>query len=433
MKQPLKGTLCGNSTVAALKITPQVKKYLSILLLLISGQAMAQQIDRPNTIDLFEIESEFLKESRTIKVSLPYDYAKSTKSYPIILVLDNQLMFSTMTAMVNQLSAVSRIPESLVVTITEGTKHRTHYAPNLYSNSNERAYGYGNHQKEFTQFLQNELLPKLDANYRTVNFRTLVGFSPSSIFTLHTLLKSPDLFQAYIAIAAGNIIGDGYKKGESFIDIITNFSIKDALPNAYLYVVSGGGDLDNQPHIRANVDGFNQNISTFSNDNFKAKAEIIDGEGHTDVLLPGIISAMDFIFPKEKWFVDYVDLINTSRNPKENIDDFYNALSLEYGFTVYPNMDRLYSMSCIKNVGSRLLREDRFNEAIELYQYWTDLYPQSAKAHAYLGYAQKHAENFKASRVSYEKAVAIAKKESNPQVITYQKALDELKTSTNRK
>ena len=38
-----------------------------------------------------------------------------------------------------------------------------------------------------------------------------------------------------------------------------------------------------------------------------------------------------------------------------NILAFYQDLSSEYGFEIYPNADRLYSMSCLKNIGRRVL------------------------------------------------------------------------------
>ncbi|WP_109435493.1 alpha/beta hydrolase-fold protein [Aquimarina sp. AU119] len=403
-----------------------MKNYIIIISLLLICRVKGQLIDNSNDIETFEIESKFLKETQNVKVALPYGYHKSTKSYPIILILDHQLMFPTMTAIVNQLSSTSRMPESIVFAITEGNKHRTYYAPDLYDNHKKRSYGYGNHQEEFKMFLEKEVFPKLASTYRTVNFKTLIGFSPSSVFTLDIFCKQPKLFQAYIAIASGNIIGDGYVKNKNLIDAIESSLAHNSSHNAYLYVVSGGKDLNDHPDIKDNITSFNQRLSPFITNKFKAKAEIIDGEGHTDVLLPGLINAMDFIFPKERWVVDYIDIINTSGNAKENIDLFYNNLSQEYGFTIYPNMNRLYSMNCIKNIGNRLLSQKRITETIELYRYWTQLYPLSSTSHAYLGLALKVAGNKKESIKSYEKAIKIAKQESNPELLTYKKSLEEL-------
>jgi len=404
-----------------------MKKNIIFLVICILIQVAVFQVNAQNGIDAFKVESKSLKETRTIKVALPFGYEYSIKSYPIIVVLDNQLLFSTTTALVNQLSSTSRMPESIVVTIVEGNKHRSYYSPNLYDNIKNRNYGYGNHQDELTQFLSDELLPKLENKYRVADFRTLIGFSPSSVYTLHTFSKNQDLFHAYIALASGNIIGDGYIKGETLIDDIEESFTKNDSRKRFIYIVSGGKDLEDQPDIDDNINNFNQSLSKLDSNKFKAKAEIIQGEGHTDVALPGLISAFDFIFPKEKWIVNYQGLIVKPGNAKENIDKFYSKLSIEYGIRFYPSMDRIYSMSCIKNIGSSLLRQKRVDEAIELYQYWTELYPKSHFAYSYLGRAQRVKNDFKAAKKSYEKAIELVKSyDLQANIIEYQGVLEEI-------
>jgi len=402
------------------------KNFISIVIIIFTITTVLQ-IEAQNKIASFDIDSKSLDETRTIKVALPVGYDHSTKSYPIIVVLDNQFLFSTVTALVNQLSAISRMPESIIVTIEEGKMHRAFYAPNLYDNIKNRNYGYGNHQDEFTQFLSDELLPELENRYRLADFKTLIGFSPSSVFTLHMFSNNPGLFQAHIALASGNIIGDGYAKGETLIDVIEKVSAKNTSRNGFLYIVSGGKDLEDQPDIEDNVHNFNQRLSKLNSINFKTIAEIIKGEGHTDVALPGLISAFNFIFPKEKWIVNYQDLISQSGNAKENINMFYKGLSKEYGFSIYPTMDRLYSMSCIKNIGRRLLGQKRVDEAVELYQYWIELYPKSHLAYSYLGRAQKVNNNIRAAKKSYEKAINLLELvDMHANFNEYQKAIEGL-------
>ena len=404
-----------------------MKNNISFLIICVFAQFVGFQTNAQNRIDTFKVESKPLQETRTIKVALPFGYDYSIKTYPILVVLDNQLLFSTTTALVNQLSSTSRMPESIVVTIIEGNKHRAYYSPNLYDNVNNRYYGYGNHQDELTHFLSDELLPELEDRYRLANFRTLIGFSPSSVFALHSFSKNQDLFQAYIALAAGNIIGDGYTKGTNLIDEIEKASIINKSNNKFLYIVSGGKDVEDQPDIDDNIKNFNKRLSKLNSSKLKTKAEVIKGEGHTDVVLPGLIAAFDFIFPKEKWLVSYQDLISKSGNAKENIDKFYNELSDTYGIDIYPNMDRLYSMSCVKNIGRSLIRQERVDEAIELYQYWTELYPNSHLAHSYLGRAQKIINDFRAAKKSYEKAVVLVKSDYlQAHIVEYQKVLEEI-------
>ncbi|CAL2075443.1 alpha/beta hydrolase-fold protein [Tenacibaculum sp. 190524A05c] len=395
-------------------------KILTILLLVFN--VLGAQIK----IEHLDIDSKHIDETRTIHIALPKDYHKSTKKYPIILILDNGLLFNTTSAIVNQLSSTSRMPESIVISMSPGEKHRSYFAPNLYSNNRNRKYNYGDNQEKFVQYLEYDLLPLIEKKYRVNSFKTLIGFSPSSIIGLHTLLHKPNLFQAYICFAAGNIIGDGYKKDERLINNLEALYEKSRLKHNYLYVVSGGKDTESQPFITKNIEDFNSKLSKFNNQNIHIKAEIIEGEGHTDVILPGLINAFEFIFPKKKWMIDYLELIEKEGSAKENILAFYKKLSDEYGFETYPNADRLYSMSCLKNVGRRLARKES-KEAVEIFQYWTELYPTSHLANYYLGIAFRENNQTNKAKEYLEKAYNFAVSENSNSSKKYKAAIEDLK------
>ncbi len=392
-----------------------------LILLLLSAQTFAQ-----TKIEHFDIDSKYIDETRKLTIALPQQYENSTKKYPIILILDDGLLFNTTSAIVNQLSNTSRMPESIVISLSSGEKHRNYFSPNLYNNHQNRMYNYGNHQEEFINFLEFELLPLIKKKYRVNNFKTFVGFSPSSAIGLYTLLNKPDLFQAYICFAAGNIIGDGYKKDKRLIEELEKLYSKDKEKPNYLYVVSGSKDAESQPYINTNIKEFNQKLSKYNSNSIHTKAETIEGEGHTDVILPGLIKAFDFIFPKEKWLVDYIDLIEEDGSAKENILSYYTNLSNDYNFEVYPNVDRIYSMSCLKNIGRRLLGAKNIEEALELYEYWIELYPSSHLAYYFLGVSQKENKDIIKASESFKKAIELASKQDDVNFSNYQKALENL-------
>lgn len=392
-----------------------------LLIFLVSAGLFAQ-----NSSEYLSIDSKYIDETRTVTINLPSEYRNSTKKYPLILVLDEDLLMNTTSAIVNQLSNTSRMPESIVVSVNSGKKHRNHFAPNLYNNHRNRLYNYGNHQDDFIKFLEFELLRSLEEKYRIAAFKTFIGFSPSSVIGLYTILHKPNLFQAYICFAAGNIIGDGFNEDERLIEELVGLYGKKEVKQNYLYIVSGSKDADAQPYININIKDFNDKLSRLNSNIIHTKAETIQGEGHTDVILPGLISAFEFIFPKEKWFVNYLDLIDKEGSPKANITSFYDQLSDYYGFKIYPNADRLYSMSCLKNIGRNLLRNKKTNEAIELYKYWVELYPLSHLSHYYLGLAYKEKKQINSALVSFKRAAELALLQKNDNAKLYQEAIDEL-------
>lgn len=397
-------------------------KIKLFLFLILASSSLSGQ----TTIEHLTIDSKHINETRTINIALPNEYKNSTKKYPLILILDDGLLFNTTNAIVNQLSKTSRMPESIVISLSPGEKHRNHFAPNLYNNHRNRMYNYGNHQEKFINFLELELLPLIEKQYRTANFKTFIGFSPSSAIGLYTLLNKPNLFQAYLCFAAGNIIGDGYKQDERLIEELENLYSQNEIKQSYLYVVSGSKDANSQPYINTNIKDFNEKLSKFNNSTIYTKAETIQGEGHTDVILPGLITAFEFLFPKEKWLVDYTDLIEKEGTAKDNICSFYQKLSDEYAFEVYPNADRLYSMSCIKNIGRRLLGSKKTQEAIEIYKYWVELYPLSHSAHYFLGLSYKENNDNNNAILSFEKAYELALLQKSNDSETYKKAIDNL-------
>lgn len=399
------------------------KIYYWIILFIIS---ISNQLFAQNIIEHFNIQSQYLKETKIVNVALPDQYQFSAKEYPIILILDSNLLFDTTTAIANQLSRTSRMPESIVISFSAGSRHRNYYAPNLYNNHRDRPYNYGNKQDELLSFLENELLPQIEQKYRVAKFKIVVGFSPSSALSIHTLLTMPNLFQAYICLAAGNIIGDGYSRGKRLIEELEKLYGSQKLAQNYLYVVSGSKDAEGQPYIKASVEDFNDKLFKYNTSNIHTKAEIIEGEGHTDVVLPGLISAFDFIFPKGEWVVDYLDLIEDEGTAKENIMEFYNDLSKIYGFQIYPNVDRLYSMSCLKNLGRRLLGTNKTEEAIELFELWTTLYPQSHLAYHYLGTSYKENSNLIEAGEAYNKALNLALAQNSNDTDLYKKSLESL-------
>ena len=147
-----------------------IPKILIVLLLVFNV------LEAQTKIEHLDIDSKHIDETRTIHIALPKDYHKSTKKYPIILILDHGLLFNTTSAIVNQLSSTSRMPESIVISMSPGEKHRSYFAPNLYSNNRNRKYNYGDNQEKFVQFLEYDLLPLIEKKYRVNSFKSLIGF-----------------------------------------------------------------------------------------------------------------------------------------------------------------------------------------------------------------------------------------------------------------
>lgn len=116
-------------------------------------------------------ESEFLKESRELKIQLPRNYDDNTKKdYPLIIVLDGDYMFEAVSGSVDYLSYWGDIPESIIVGVNQidsryddcSVLDNIDFIP-ISSSAN------------FFDFISQELIPYFDKNYRTTKFKVAVG------------------------------------------------------------------------------------------------------------------------------------------------------------------------------------------------------------------------------------------------------------------
>jgi uncharacterized protein len=163
------------------------------------------QVSQPIVLgERLEIQSEVLKQNRPYLVYLPPSYTAegaSSRRFPVIYLLDGGAHFNAATGVVHHLSSpnsgVSRIPEMLVVAIPNmGRTHNltpTHVTSGPYSENSGGA-------ADFLRFLREELIPQIDARYRTTAERTLVGHSLAGLFALTVFLDQPETFDHYIAI-----------------------------------------------------------------------------------------------------------------------------------------------------------------------------------------------------------------------------------------
>src|SRR5690606_32087812 len=100
---------------------------------------------------------------------------------------------------------------------------------------------------------------------------------------------------AHIAIAAGDMLGMGYKPGENFIDLIAA-QIEDAANRKrYLYVTSADADSASAAEIGTNLETLHKRLLTYHSNNLKYFSGIYPDEGHYDLTLPALIDALEMI------------------------------------------------------------------------------------------------------------------------------------------
>lgn len=137
-----------------------------------------------------------------LAVWLPASYASSGQRYPVIYVLDGDVIFGMATALLPPLSWFGQVPEMIIVGIGYNRSMDEFFRLREldFKIPEVQADPPDSHADRFLAALKDELIPFVETNYRiNPHERTLYGYSSSGFFTLYTLVNEPDLFRRYLA------------------------------------------------------------------------------------------------------------------------------------------------------------------------------------------------------------------------------------------
>ncbi|PLX13043.1 MAG: hypothetical protein C0597_12250, partial [Marinilabiliales bacterium] len=139
-----------------------------------------------------KFESEVLQGEVSFHIHLPYGYDESTDEYPVIYIMNGHLTstYANAVATVEKLS-YTRIPDMIVIGISNSGVAGKYWACPDDSGRVENA-------EMFYSFLEKELVPRVQSNYRTNTYKILMGQSNTGLYTTYNFLFYPELFDAYI-------------------------------------------------------------------------------------------------------------------------------------------------------------------------------------------------------------------------------------------
>lgn len=170
--------------------------------LLAALAALALAAGRLPAQDQFAITSAAVGEARLVNVHTPRGYAAAPEArFPVLYMPDGGLDedFPHVVATVDSLIAAGTIRPVLVVGIPNTERRRDLTGPTRVASDSAIAPRVGG-SAAFRQFLRDELIPAVDARYRTSEERAIVGESLAGLFVVETFLLEPNLFDHYVAL-----------------------------------------------------------------------------------------------------------------------------------------------------------------------------------------------------------------------------------------
>jgi predicted alpha/beta superfamily hydrolase len=179
---------------------------------------------------------------------LPAVYAAPLKSFPIVFYMDANLKSGNV--MRNIIDEHNKQGEAINAVFV-GIGHRGNYhslrrrdfiTPFIKNEkdsliSNDKVYGQA---ENFYLFLQKELIPYIEKNYKVNSNRTLAGHSLGGLFTFYCLFKKERLFTNFIALSPALWINH-----ENIYACEKNYRQDSASLVANLYVCAGGAEKFN--------------------------------------------------------------------------------------------------------------------------------------------------------------------------------------------
>lgn len=305
-------------------------------------------------------DSKLLNRKQGISIYLPESYQFSNKSYPVVYVLDGDFLLPTAIDVTSTRASRDLMPESIVIGLsTNKSASRMSIAMPSKREKDSKQISFANAKPElFLEFLKQELIPLVNAEFRTENYATLIGMSPTVGTLLSDYFSEKPIFNAYIALAA-----DPQRftvKDEYIADKIVNVSQSKTAP---FHISRGAFDLVNNPKVRAAFEYLKTSLN--ERNITSVKSEIIEGAEHYATSIEGINRGFRHIFPETLWRPDYLT-IRKNENPVIALESFYKKLSERYGFKTYPIADGYWMGFSIAGTTRYLIRSKRSQEAVDL-------------------------------------------------------------------
>ena len=152
--------------------------------------------------DTFTIDSKVLGETRRINVYPPMGYAETPAArVPVLYMPDGGMGedFLHVAGLVQVGVGNGTMRPFLLVGI-ENTQRRRDLTPPTESASDRKIAKLVGGAAAFRRFLREELMPLVQARYRTTGETAIVGESLAGLFVIDTLATEPDLFDTYLAL-----------------------------------------------------------------------------------------------------------------------------------------------------------------------------------------------------------------------------------------
>jgi len=353
---------------------------IAIVLMFFGVQAQSEVT--PNVVGTNHLlSSKILNEERGVEIYLPPGYQESDKTYPVVYVLDGQRFFLHVVSLSQSFQQFQLAPEFIIVGIN-----------NSYPN---RFRHFGEGKDNFKGFLENELMPYVNENFKTNAENLLFGWEYGGSFVFHMMMERPTLFNAYLMASPFPIF-----------DAIDDLDILSSMETQLYFAVS-----PDEYDVRHSTEKLNEKLTSNPIDDLEWKYFEFELEEHRSTGYPTLYHGLRDYF---KYYQEFetnnlqkfinaggIDFASNHAEQRAKKYGFSPELSLWSRFTIVRSAMRandFYHFETLLNsldknefikellaqrdyavsqIAAFYEKHNRFKEAIELYDLLLKKYPDS--------------------------------------------------------
>ncbi|MBA4140777.1 MAG: alpha/beta hydrolase [Segetibacter sp.] len=246
-----------------------------------------------------EIQSTALGEKRILNIYLPEGYNKNdTTKYPVTYLLDGSadedFIHVVGLFQFNNFPWIDRVPKSIVVGIATVDRRRDFTYPTTIEKDKTK-YPTTGHSDKFIAFIEKELQPFIEKEYRANTEKTIIGQSLGGLLATEILIKKPALFDKYIIVSPSLWWDNGSLLNETSTVSFESFSHKT---DVYIGVGKEGltpTDVPRVMEVDANL--LAEKLKGTKSKSVHVYFDYLPQEDHATILHQAVFNALRILYP----------------------------------------------------------------------------------------------------------------------------------------
>ena len=334
-------------------------------------------------------ESGDLRDVRDVRIYLPKSYEKdSLANFPLTIVLDAEKLYDLYLGVNNFYASRDEAPEQIIVGVNmESTRIKDASFNITDSKPTQDA-------RRFYTFLRDELIPFVEANYKTSPFLTIVGEGLTANMITHFLQEDNPIFNAYISLNP--------TLAPEINSLVQNYQLEKmgGMDNSFYYYISGNPFASSEKMER--IQAFGKFMKSTEIENFSVVYDEFESStSSASTVGEGMSRAFANVFK------DYLGF--TDEEFEKEVKGLDPPSAISYLEVKYLDIEYLYG----SNIGVRrkdvlaiediVIKQEEGNYLKPFGEMLLKLDPQSEMGNYYLGLFHENRKNFIAALDHYKK------------------------------